>query len=228
MFERRKKDHVLRRSLIMERRQFLAASCVTPLALAGSSVSGQAGGSVKQYLELRVYRFDSEAKSKSYVDHIDKVLIPALNRQGIKPVGVFTASQAENKKLSAEKAKSVYDYPHNLYVLLPHNSLESMAQSNTLLMSDEKYIKAAGMDLEAPKSEPAYLRVESSLFQSFDGIPKLEVPTKKATRVLQLRIYESHNDLMGKKKVHMFDVGGELDVFRETGLDPVFFYIIAI
>jgi hypothetical protein len=40
---------------------------------------------------------------------------------------------------------------------------------------------------------------------------------------LQLRIYESHNQYKAKKKVEMFNEGGEIDIFRKTGMNPVFF-----
>ena len=40
---------------------------------------------------------------------------------------------------------------------------------------------------------------------------------------LELRIYESHNYLKGQKKIDMFNDAGEIRIFRETGLTPVFF-----
>jgi hypothetical protein len=44
----------------------------------------------------------------------------------------------------------------------------------------------------------------------------------RAPRIFELRRYESHNIKAGKLKVEMFDEG-EIDVFRKTGLTPVFF-----
>jgi hypothetical protein len=58
---------------------------------------------------------------------------------------------------------------------------------------------------------------------AFEAIPRLERPTKAESRIFQLRIYESHNSLAGKKKVEMFNTGGEIAVFRKTGMNPVFF-----
>ena len=58
---------------------------------------------------------------------------------------------------------------------------------------------------------------------AFEGQPRLEVPTKAPTRVLQLRTYQSHNEERGRKKVQMFDAGGEVAIFRNVGLNPVFF-----
>ena len=43
------------------------------------------------------------------------------------------------------------------------------------------------------------------------------------SRILELRIYESHSTKAGQKKIEMFNEGGEIAIFRKTGLRPVFF-----
>ncbi len=51
-------------------------------------------------------------------------------------------------------------------------------------------------------------------------MPAIKVPAKKA-RIFELRRYESAN--AGKKKIEMFTTQGEIDIFKRTGLAPVFF-----
>lgn len=193
----------------MKRRDFLAASVLTT----AGSISGQARAEdkpsdVKQCLELRQYDFSSEGKRNAFEGFLAKAAIPALNRQGISPVGVFKAENNEN---------------FDLWVLIPHNSLESVTTSNTKILADTKFRQDAGDILDCPKSDPAYKRFESSLLLAFDKCSRVEVPSKKDTRVFQLRIYESHNAVMAKRKIEMFNTGGEIDLFRSTGLNPVFF-----
>jgi hypothetical protein len=142
------------------------------------------------------------------LDYLKAAAIPALNRIGVKQVGVFTVSEPESP---------------DLYVLLVHKSLESVVTAKGLIASDADYRKAAASVLNAPKSDPTYERVESSLMLAFEAIPKLETPTKAKSRVFQLRIYESHNSLAGKKKIEMFNTAGEIAVFRKVGMNPVFF-----
>jgi len=77
--------------------------------------------------------------------------------------------------------------------------------------------------LDAPKSDPAFLRYESSLMLAFDRVPQVEVPTRADSRLLQLRIYESHSTERAIKKIEMFGEGGELEIFRRCGMNPVFF-----
>ena len=194
----------------MKRRDFLAVTCIG--GLASLSEAGRAGSkctkSKREYYELRHYRIGSQGKQKIVLDFLKAAVIPAVNRIGIRPIGVFKILEGDNP---------------DLYVLLPHESLESVVTTSSLIVSDAEYKKAGAKLLNAPKSDAAYERIESSLMIAFEAIPKLELPTRKQSRIFQLRIYESHNSLAGKKKVEMFNTGGEIAIFRQTGLNPVFF-----
>src|SRR5947209_13676537 len=53
-------------------------------------------------------------------------------------------------------------------------------------------------------------------------MPRLEKPDSSKPRLLNLRIYESHNERAARKKIEMFNKG-ELAIFRRVGLRPVFF-----
>ena len=65
--------------------------------------------------------------------------------------------------------------------------------------------------------------MESHLLRAFKGLPRLEAPPEESSeRVLELRIYESHNEHMARLKVEMFDEG-EIELMQEVGLGPVFF-----
>ncbi|KPL11032.1 hypothetical protein AMJ85_04850 [candidate division BRC1 bacterium SM23_51] len=202
----------------MKRREFFAASAVAGLGLGTGAVPSRASISPgKQLLELRLYDFESAAKQKAFDDFLAEAAIPALNRVGIEPVGVFKMLKADNPKLKMEA-----DSP-NLYVLLPHNSPESFIMMIDRLANDGEFLEAGAAVLEAPQSDPAYARYESSLMLAFDGVPKVAVPTKADSRVMQLRIYESHNVERALMKIAMFNEGGELEIFRRCGMKPVFF-----
>ena len=58
---------------------------------------------------------------------------------------------------------------------------------------------------------------------AFEDMPGLEIPVSNEGRIFELRIYESHSDIAGRKKIDMFNEGGEIAIFRKTGLSPVFF-----
>ncbi|MHC4398206.1 MAG: NIPSNAP family protein [Planctomycetota bacterium] len=195
----------------MKRREFVAASCLAGLApLAATAKAAGAGGRTsKELYELRlIHMEDSGPKQKQAEDFLREAAIPALNRAGIKPVGVFRALEGDDP---------------NVFLLLPHQSPESFIRLVETLGTDGEFFQAGAELLSAPKSDPAYKRMESSLLLAFDEHPKLTVPSTKESRIFQLRIYESHSIERGQKKIEMFNSGGEIAIFHRTGLNPVFF-----
>jgi hypothetical protein len=66
--------------------------------------------------------------------------------------------------------------------------------------------------------------LESSLFVGFEGMPAIEVPPADMpkSRLFELRTYQSHSAQANRKKIEMFNQG-EIEIFRKTGLRPVFF-----
>ena len=130
----------------MKRRDFLAASCAAGLASAATSAtagrSDRCCPQDKEYYELRLYRLESAVKKKALCQFFSSAAVPALNRIGICPVGVFGALEAEEDN-------------HDVYVLLPHRSLASVATATHCLLADEEFLKAGADFLDAPKSNPA-------------------------------------------------------------------------
>lgn len=193
----------------MDRRRFLTTSLSAAGvgALAGSS-SAQTSQASPEYYELRQYHLRVTMRQR-FSDHYRDEALPAYNRAGVSPLGVFTVAFGP-------------DSP-TYWVLLPHRSLQSVAGLDATLQSDEKY--KASPFLRLPSSDPGYLRVDSQLMVAFSGMPRLEKPSGPLAapgRVFELRTYESHNKTAHRKKVEMFN-RGEIDIFRRTGLAPVFF-----
>lgn len=202
----------------MKRREFFTTSAAATLGLAASGMGqAAAAGTNKDLIEWRTYHFASRAKQEAFEDFLASTAIPALNRAGIKPVGVFKLRKADNPRLEMEADST------DLHVLLPHPSAGSVATLIARLAEDAALTSDGASTLMAPKDSPAYERFESSLLLGFDRCPRVEVPTLAESRVLQLRIYESHNDERALMKIAMFNEGGEIDIFRRVGMDPVFF-----
>lgn len=194
----------------MRRRDFLGASCAAGVVAASGAAAGAEAPATaaKELLELRLYKADAGPMREKLDKFLAEVALPAWNRLGIQPVGVFCF-------LDPKVA--------DLYVLLPHKTIESFATVAQRLEADQDYQKAGAAALDPPKNEPLYKRIESCLMLAFDSVPKVEVPTKKDTRVFQLRIYESHCEERARRKIAMFNEGGEVALFRKVGMPPVFF-----
>jgi len=202
----------------MKRREFLAASAAAALGLSVSkSASAAENSGTRQVIELRTYRFANADKQRTYEQFLADAGIPAWNRAGVEPVGVWKLLAKDNAplKLTAD--------PTDLYVLLPHKSMESVLTLDARLAADQALQQAGEKSLRSPKSDPAYTRYETSLLLAFEGFPTVMAPTKADARLIQLRIYESHNEERAAKKIHMFDAGGETAIFKKVGLNPVFF-----
>lgn len=189
----------------MERRSFLQAG------LAATFAAGMAHGADdkkgREVYELRSYSL--KATKQPIVDaYLSKAFIPAAKRLGSGPVGVFA------EKTDGGEIK--------LFVLIVHPSGDAFASLSDRLAKDEEYLKTAGEYLSARASDPPYARIETSVLVPIEGMPKLEKPDTSRPRLLNLRIYESHNERGNKKKIEMFNKG-ELGIFRRTGLTPVLF-----
>lgn len=172
-----------------------------PVSAADSSSSD------RQYYELLQFIVEKEEQKKAVDAFLKNAAIPAANRLGIKPVGVFYPAEGISP----------------IWVLIPHPSVESVATLKARLAGDSQFLSDGGEFLDAPASAPAFKRMESSLMIAFAGMPKLETPAKNPGRVFQLRTYESPSEKTGLKKIEMFNDAGEIKIFREVGLNPVFF-----
>ncbi|MDB6064517.1 MAG: family containing protein [Pedosphaera sp.] len=184
-------------------------SQLTPSTL--SAKAEPATTAKSQYYELRVYTIKSPAQQKLIDDYWQNAAIPAYNRIGIKPIGAFTELD------SPEVTK--------IYVLIPFDTLEIFASVPARLAADTAYQTAGADYLNAPKSAPAYERIESSLTIAFDGMKKLAVPASvKGNQpwIFELRTYESSGEAKGINKVLMFN-SGEIELMGQVGLSPVFF-----
>ena len=194
----------------MNRREFLTATGA--VGMAGASSLAVGANPSREYFEFRQYRLHTGSKKNLVGNFLRDVGIPALNRIGVGPVGVFTAMYGPSSP--------------TLYVMLVHKSLDSVVDSSERLLADDKFRKDGADFVNASLSDTAYVRMESSLMVAFKDMPQLSVPQQKLenkSRIFELRTYESHSIKASKKKIEMFNEGREIAIFKKTGLAPVFF-----
>jgi len=156
-----------------------------------------------------VYTLKDAAQQQMVEEYYQHAAIPAYNKLGSRNVGVFTELKPEGQT--------------KLFVVIPHASIDAFSTAKSKLMSDKTYMDAANAYLNAPATAPAYERIESSLLYAFTGMPAMAFPTAGKPRIFELRRYESPTEAAGMKKIEMFNEGGELEIFKKTGLRAVFF-----
>jgi NIPSNAP protein len=200
----------------MERRHFITSTLgATFMAATSNSSSAQTQNVNTRTPELYVWRqyvLRTGTQLGRLADYLQNAAIPALNRLGHSPIGVFEV---------------MFGLPTPaVFVLTPASSLESLASTETGLERDEAFMKAGAGYFNAAPTDPVYVRQEVSLLTAFSNVPKIEIPAAtaaKGPRLFELRTYESHNERAHRAKVRMFAEMGEVDIFRVCGLTPVFF-----
>lgn len=197
----------------MNRRTFLTTFVGAAASISSATIAGQENATPKgrEYYELRQYSVQAGRQRKILDAFLSDALVPALNRLGIKPVGVFDVQIGATSPCC--------------YVLMPAASVETLATAEFHLGQDSDYLKIGAPFLTAPADQPALMRMESSLMVAFEGHPRLQVPsatTEHKERIFELRTYESPSDQDHRRKVEMFN-SGEFDVFEKAGFWQIFY-----
>jgi NIPSNAP len=189
--------------------QFMVALIAVVILLGHPGRVAAADSDKPQYYELRVYTTKSEEQQKRVNDYWQNAAVPAYNRIGSQPIGVFTELQDSTT--------------NKIYVVIPCDSLESFAAISSKLAADTTYQQDAAEFLSAPKSNPAYDHFESSLLVAFNGMKHLVVPPPdKKPNVFELRTYLSPSENKSLNKMQMFE-SGEIPLMKEVGLAPIFY-----
>ena len=212
------------------RRSFLKTS-VSASVLAATQLGGAPTiASVnREYYELRAYRLNAgtglrlkAGADPSLLDgYLERALLPALDRLGVKNVGVFTEIEV-NKAAGTSTPKK--DTP--IWMLIPHTTLDSFAHVGAALPADPAHEREGAAYVHVAKASPAFERIDSWLLVAFAGQPRLELPAfsraRTPSRVFEMRDYESHSEERALNKIAMFD-DGEIAVMRDLGMSPVFY-----
>ncbi|MBV8630220.1 MAG: NIPSNAP family protein, partial [Silvibacterium sp.] len=151
----------------MQRRRFLASSfAASAAALAGKSGAQPTFAKPREYYELRKYFLQSGPQTKLVENYLSDALIPALNRFGMSPIGVFNVSIGPETP--------------TIYVLIPSTSVEALVTRRLRLAEDQQFMQAAAPFWNAPAATPPFIRSESTLLIAFEGWPKLTPPPSTA------------------------------------------------
>ncbi len=194
----------------MKRRNFVrnsllaaAAASASPVAYAG----GRRAPNAKSVYELREYEMHFGTSENDLHNHFQQALIPALNRAGVKSVGVFK-----------ETSKSE---PTKIYMLIPYSSWEDFPIVAQQLKNDQVFRKASENYDQLTADKFPYARFKTKLMIAFDGQPSIILPSK-GQRIFELRTYEGYNEDALRRKLKMFNQE-EFAIFDRTGLHRVFF-----
>ncbi len=204
------------KGLFVERRNFMTS--MLALAASGSGSTDAAAGAQgtetapPEFYLWRQYILRNGTAPGRLADYLQKAAIPALNRIGCSPVGVFEV-------LAGVAGPTIF-------VLTPLPTLDALGGMDGRLQADDQYLRAAAPYLDATAADPAYVRQENAVLAAFPKFPRLALPAataSKGPRLFELRTYESPSEKTHLAKVKMFSEMGEIEIFKRVGLTPVFF-----
>jgi hypothetical protein len=198
----------------IDRRSLLAGATLGGVMLASGEAGAQpqAAAAAPEIYELRTYHLVNGPMKARLDAYLQNAFIPAARRAGCGPVGAFTVAIGP-------------DSP-SVHVLVSYPSIAEFAALPGRLAADPNYGKDAAPFLDATPEGPPYASLDVKLMRAFPHFPRVDVPDAAGSnkaRIFELRTYFSHSEKAGMTKIGMFDTGGEIEIFRRTGLKPVFF-----
>src|ERR1044071_8307737 len=128
----------------MKRREFLVGS-LGVAAAAATTEEALAQENKQEFYELRMMRLRMGPMQKLADDYFRDAFIPAMKRIGIGPIGVLDVGIGPDSPTK--------------YILIPHQSMDSIANAAAKLAADDEYHKAGAEFQNRPASSPAYIRM---------------------------------------------------------------------
>lgn len=168
----------------------------------------------RTFFEIKVYHYERPDQETIIDGYLKDAFLPALQRMGIKNVGVF--KPIANDTLVDKR----------IYVLIPFKSPAEYAELPDLLAKDIRLEKEGKTYLDATYDKVPFKRMESIFIKSFNEMPFMQLPSLKnelSKRVYELRSYEGPTERMYARKVEMFNKGGEISLFKKLNFNSVFY-----
>jgi hypothetical protein len=168
----------------------------------------------QQYFEIIIYHISDKSQEGRVDAYLKDVYLPALHRANIPIVGVF-------KPVETDTASGKL-----IYVFIPFNTIDQFMQLPGLLEQDKVFAETGKSFVDADFNEPPYKRYESILLKAFLNMPQFIAPkftTYPSERIYELRSYESATEAKAVKKIEMFNLGGEIDLFKSLNFNAAFY-----
>lgn len=177
------------------------------IAIAGNTFA-------RDYYQIKVYTIKNKTQESLIDNYLKDAYIPAMHRAGFKTVGVF-------KPIDSDPTVGT-----QIVVIVPLKKISDIEKIEKKLDADKTYQTEGKAYIDAPYNNPPYDRIETILLKAFAGFPEFKIPafeTPKNEQIFELRSYQGATEKIWKKKVEMFNTGGEIAIFEKLNANPVFF-----
>jgi hypothetical protein len=176
--------------------------------------SQQSKPSAREFYLIQIYHCSSNMQIKGVDAYLQNTLLPYFHKSGIQKVGVF-APIANDTALDKK-----------LYVWIPMQNLALLDKLDQGIEKLDPFAKNDIVDLENADSSLPYTRIERIITKSFKYQTQFEKKsslTKSPDRIYEYRSYESPTENAHLRKVHMFNEGGEITLFKRLNFNALFY-----
>jgi hypothetical protein len=173
-----------------------------------------AKGNQREYYLLKTYLCNNASQIAMVDDYLSNLYLPALRKQGIDKVGVFKPLGQDTSAVQ------------RVFIFIPVKTLKMVDKLEQAMEQPDPFAPKGNALEDAPADKPAFARVETILLKAFAGMPHWRAPVlsgSAAEKVYELRSYEGATEQLYRRKVHMFDKGGEIELFDKLGFNAVFY-----
>lgn len=168
----------------------------------------------RDFYQIKIYNVGNVEQEFRIDEFLKEAFIPALHKTGITKIGVFKPTERDTT--GALK----------IFVWIPFQSLAQYDELEQKLSEDPTFNKTAERYINAQHDNPSFVRIESILLRSFKDSPvfgSINHTSPKEKRVYELRSYEAATEKLLQLKIEMFNEGGESQIFKDLGFQPLFF-----
>ena len=176
--------------------------------------SQQSKTNAREYYLIQIYHCTSNQQIKGIDAYLQNTYLPYLHNSGIKKVGVFAPLVNDT---AADK---------KLYVWIPMQTIDVLDKLDQGIEKIDPFGKNEIVDLENTDSSLPYTRIERIVTKAFKYQTQFEKTyslTKSPDRIYEYRSYESPTENAHLRKVHMFNEGGEITLFKRLNFNAIFY-----
>lgn len=177
-------------------------------------VAAQKKTEVSDHYLIKLYHCSTLPQIEHVENYVGKTLKPFLKKYGVEVLGVFMP-------LDNDTARD-----KRLMVWLPLHSLDELARIEGAFASIDPFGENAVVHLDSFSNNSPYTRIETTLATAFKMHPHYSTARsfkRSADNVYEYRSYESSTEDLHLRKVHMFNEGGEIDLFKRLDFNAVFY-----
>lgn len=168
----------------------------------------------REYYITQVYHCSTTSQLEAIDAYLKNIYLPHLHQQGILNVGVF---EPINNDTARDKT---------ILVWIPLSSLDLLDRLDQQKEAINPLQPTTLLSLITANGVLPYSRMETSISKSFKLHPQFQKKTsfqKSPENIYEFRSYESADELMFLKKVHMFNEGNEIKLFKSLNFNALFY-----